>query len=88
MRFVSAFMGGVVGSAVYQRATVSPNVVESKEPARAFNASEFRKFTLMNLYDESYNTKVLRFAYPEGDMKGGLVCASCIVVRFVDGDGK
>ncbi|KEG12168.1 putative NADH-cytochrome b5 reductase [Trypanosoma grayi] len=63
----------------------SVNCSASKSP---FSQSEFRPFTLINFYDESYNARVFRFALPEADMPLSLEVASCITARYVNEEGK
>jgi cytochrome-b5 reductase len=65
-------------------------VVEAKAaaPAGPFSTSDFTSFPLVNVYDESHDTKVLRFALPAADMPLNLPVASCISLRYVGKDGK
>ncbi len=61
----------------------------SSTPAvNPLSPTEFRSFPLINAYDETHDTKVLRFALPEGDMELGMLLTSCVVLRYVDKDGK
>lgn len=67
----------------------------SQSPAEAATASEpvfdpnqFKPFEFISSYDESHNSKVLRFALPAGDDRCNFPCASCVVVKFTDADGK
>lgn len=53
-----------------------------------FSPSEYRAFPLLNVYDESHNTKVFRFALPEADTPLNLEIASCITFKYTDKDGK
>lgn len=53
-------------------------------PPTCFSTSEYRFFPLISAYNESPDTRVLRFALPEADMPLNLVPASCFVVRYVD----
>ncbi|KAG5504957.1 hypothetical protein JKF63_04404 [Porcisia hertigi] len=57
-------------------------------PSGPFSQSEYRSFPLLDVYDESHNTKVFRFALPEADMPLNLEVASCLSFRFLDKDGK
>lgn len=63
----------------------SPAVCASS--ASPFSQSEFRAFPLINVYDESHNTKVFRFAFPEHDMPLNLEITSCVTLKFTDKDG-
>jgi len=54
----------------------------------ALSPTEFRSFPLINVYDESPDSKVLRFAFPEADMELGMNLCSCLVLKFTDDDGK
>lgn len=53
-------------------------------PSTCFSTSEYRFFPLISAYDESPDTRVLRFALPEADMPLNLVPASCLTFRYVD----
>lgn len=57
-------------------------------PPATLHPAEFRKFPLINVYDESCDSKVFRFALPEGDQELGMNLGSCIVLRCFDKDGK
>ncbi|CCW72136.1 unnamed protein product [Phytomonas sp. Hart1] len=43
---------------------------------------------LINVYDESHDAKVFRFALPEADMSLNMEVASCLLLQFVDNDKK
>jgi cytochrome-b5 reductase len=53
-----------------------------------FHPADFRPFKLINVHDETPNTKVYRFAYPSGVQKYNGRLTSCIVFKFTDKDGK
>lgn len=82
------FMGSTWSS---YRSASSSAVVEAKAAAEEpspFSKAEFTSFPLVNVYDESHDTKVLRFALPAADMPLNLPLASCISLRYVGSDGK
>ncbi|KAI5686128.1 NADH-cytochrome_b5_reductase (plasmid) [Leishmania braziliensis MHOM/BR/75/M2904] len=85
---MKAFIAAATGFATsswYNSLSSSSNCATSRSP---FSQSEFRSFALMDVYDESHNTKVFRFALPEADMPLNLEVASCLSLRFFDKDGK
>ncbi|RNF00354.1 NADH-cytochrome B5 reductase [Trypanosoma rangeli] len=80
------FAAAAVGFASSCRYNGKPvNCSAAKSP---FSTTEFRPFTLMNFYDESYNTRVFRFALPEADMPLNLEVSSCITAKYTGKDGK
>ncbi|KAG5479074.1 hypothetical protein LSCM1_02921 [Leishmania martiniquensis] len=85
MRAFVAAVTGVSASSWYNSISSSTNCATPSSP---FSQSEFRSFPLMDVYDESHNTKVFRFALPEADMPLNLEVASCVSFRFLDKDGK
>ena len=68
-------------------AASSPATAPSR-PEAPLHPAQYRSFPLINVYDESADTKVFRFALPEGDQELGMTLASCLVMRYVDRDGK
>jgi cytochrome-b5 reductase len=96
---LGAFGAGCAGQRMSRPSTLSPDAaldnhtVRCAAPTPSATASplspaEFRSFPLINVYDESADTKVFRFALPEGDQELGMTLSSCIVLRFVNKDGK
>lgn len=95
-----AFLGaaaGVLGGAYFssrtQQSSSTPlGEVQTTEAYKGqvdpLSPKEFRPFHVIQQYDESHDTKVLRFALPEGDMTLGMTCASCILLRFTNDEGK
>lgn len=86
---MKAFIASAVGFAVsgwYASVTSSSSdCAASKSP---FSQSEYHSFPLLDVYDESQNTKVFRFALPEADMPLNLEVASCVSFRYVEKDGS
>ena len=54
----------------------------------AIDPKEFRPFALVNTYDESPDTKVLRFAFPDGLQQASLKLTSFVLLRFKDAEGR
>jgi cytochrome-b5 reductase len=54
----------------------------------AIDPKEFRAFPLVNAYDESPDTKVLRFAFPDGLQEANMKLTSFVLLRYTDTDGK
>jgi cytochrome-b5 reductase len=95
MKVFASLLAGVAGSALFgtRHGSSSDSVVHasakpSTEPECPFSQAEFRSFPLVNVYNESHDTKVLRFALPSADTKSCLPLASCVSLRFVTADGK
>lgn len=86
MRAFALAATSVLGGAFYKSQTSAP-VVSAAAPS-PFDPKEFKEFDFISSYDESHNTKVLRFALPAGDARCDFPCASCILVKFTDSDGK
>jgi cytochrome-b5 reductase len=74
----------------YRSMSTSSAAVQAKAaaPPSPFSTTDFTSFPLVNVYDESHDTKVLRFALPAADQLLNLPVASCISLRYVDKDGK
>jgi len=87
MKAFAAFAAGLIGAQTF---STSSSVQAASAPANntPFSQSEFRQFPLINVYDESHDTKVLRFALPHADTELNLPVASCVTLRFVGKDGK
>lgn len=88
-----AFLGlsaGVIGSAFWysSQSAQCADAKKAQVAQTALSPTQFRSFPLVSAYDESADTKVLRFALPESDMLLGMDVAACVVVRMVDKDGK
>jgi cytochrome-b5 reductase len=54
----------------------------------AFDPKEFRAFPLVNSYDESPDTKVMRFAFPDGLQSSGMHLTSFVLLRYKDESGQ
>ncbi|CUE83903.1 NADH-cytochrome b5 reductase, putative [Bodo saltans] len=84
--------GAAAGSlwSSYRSMSSSAAAVQAKAaaPPSPFSTTDFTSFPLVNVYDESHDTKVLRFALPAADALLNLPVASCISLRYVDSDGK
>ncbi|KPA85693.1 putative mitochondrial NADH-cytochrome b5 reductase [Leptomonas pyrrhocoris] len=85
MKAFIAAAAGFAASSWYTSATTSSTSCTTQ--TSPFSQSEFRSFPLLDVYDESHNTKVFRFALPEADMPLNLEVASCVSFRYVDKDG-
>eukprot|EP00758_Cryptobia_borreli_P005077 Tbor_TRINITY_DN4727_c0_g2::TRINITY_DN4727_c0_g2_i1::g.16881::m.16881/K00326/E1.6.2.2; cytochrome-b5 reductase len=84
-----SLMGMSAGAFRYTSKCNIAHAAESKETKDGnFDPNEFRQFTVISTYDESPDTKVVRIALPEANMKCNLVCASCIVLKTTDKEGK
>lgn len=104
MRTIVALAGGLFGGSLWASRAGSSSSSSAAAPTAVpavhakvaplndknspLNPTEFRPFPLINAYDESADTKVLRFALPEGDQLLGMKLASCVVIKFVDSEGK
>lgn len=89
--FFAAAGAGITGGMMYNSApaaAASPVHCDAAKPQAPFSPSEFRNFPLVNVYDESPDTKILRFALPEGDQQMGMELCSCIVMKYTGKDGK
>ena len=86
MKAFIAAASGFAASSWYNSVTSSSTSCAAQ--TSPFSQSEFRSFPLLDIYDESHNTKVFRFALPEADMPLNLEGASCVSFRFVDKDGS
>lgn len=86
MRAFALAAASVAGGAFYKAQTSAP--VASAAAPSPFDPKEFKDFDFISSYDESHNSKVLRFALPAGDARCDFPCASCILVKFTDADGK
>lgn len=84
MRAFALAAASLAGGAFFKASSTPAQAVAPE----AFSPKEFLEFDFISGYDESYNTKVLRFALPTGDSKCNLPCASCILVKYTDTDGK
>jgi cytochrome-b5 reductase len=84
--------GAVTGAFVYSSSSAAAApVVECSDkilPPPPLSPEEFRPLTLMNVYDESPDTKVFRFAFPDGNQDLNMTLCSCVAMRFIDKDGK
>lgn len=59
----------------------------SAKEAPALDPKNFTPFTLEEIYPQTHNTKIYRFALPSKDQELGLPVASCLVVKAnVDGE--
>ena len=87
---IAGAAGAVTGACFFGTSTsASPVHCAAKaKPEPPLSPSEFRPFTLMNVYDESPDTKVFRFAFPDGNQDLNMDLCSCVAFRFVDKDGK
>lgn len=85
MKALLAAAVGIATSSWYKSVSKSASCAATNSP---FSQTEYRSFPLLNVYNESHNSKVFRFALPEADMPLNLEVASCISLRFVDSDGK
>lgn len=85
---LTAGAAGFIGASWMSSSTASAASKAPEEAAGPFSKSDFRSFPLVNVYDESHDTKVLRFALPSADMPLGLPVASCVTLRFAGADGK
>lgn len=85
MKAFLAVAAGFAASGWYSSVSSSTSCAAPSSP---FSQSEFRTFPLLDVYDESHNTKVFRFALPEADMPLNLEVSSCLSFRYVDKDGK
>lgn len=95
MNVLASLVAGAVGAAAFQASCGSCSSssvahAASAQPAleSPFSQAEFRSFPLVNVYNESYDTKVLRFALPSADTRSNFPLASCVSLRFVGPDGK
>ncbi|EPY27609.1 cytochrome-b5 reductase [Strigomonas culicis] len=85
MKSLLATLVGMTASSWFTSVHTATSCASAASP---FSQQEFRTFPLINVYDESHNTKVFRFALPEADMPLNLEVASCISLRYVGTDGK
>lgn len=91
MKALLATAVGVAASSWFHsvHSSSNPSSVASCASAESpFSQAEYRSFPLINVYDESHNTKVFRFALPQADMPLNLEIASCITFKYTDKDGK
>ena len=101
--FFSAIAGSVCGGGAYytfsqrrkllgagREEFLAANAVQCAVPEQLppFSPQEFRSFPLISSYEESPDTKVLRFAFPDGDQRCNMDLASCLAFRYKDKDGK
>lgn len=63
-------------------------LVKKDMPEPPLVPTEFRKLTLLNVYDESPDSKVMRFAFPDGNQDCPGELTHCFALRFIDKDGK
>ena len=90
MKVFASIVAGIVGANCFASPS-QMSVAHAAAPAppeTPFSQAEFRSFPLVNVYDETHDTKVLRFALPAADTKCNLPVASCVTLRYVDSDGK
>jgi cytochrome-b5 reductase len=91
--FMVAATAGMTGGMMWQ-STSSPAAAPSPAACAplarppVLSPSEFRSFPLINAYDESPDSKVLRFALPEGDDLLGMELSSCVVFKYTGKDGE
>ena len=90
LRSLVGLSAGIVGSSLYYaRKTPTSEVECAQQPVSGpLSPTEFRPFPAIHSYDETGDTKVIRFALPEADMEMGMTVASCVVLRFTDSEGK
>eukprot|EP00672_Neobodo_designis_P019913 CAMPEP_0174853542 /NCGR_PEP_ID=MMETSP1114-20130205/28879_1 /TAXON_ID=312471 /ORGANISM="Neobodo designis, Strain CCAP 1951/1" /LENGTH=295 /DNA_ID=CAMNT_0016088197 /DNA_START=134 /DNA_END=1021 /DNA_ORIENTATION=+ len=92
MKAIAAGAAGVFTSAYYmgtEPSAASSSVQCAKVmPEPPLSPSEFRPFQLINVYDESPDTKVFRFAFPDGNQDLNMQLCSCVAFRFTDKDGN
>lgn len=74
-------------SAAFSVARCAPGA-KLKPPPLPIDPKEFREFPLVNVYDESPDTKVLRFAFPDGMQTSGMKLTSFVLLKYTDADGK
>jgi cytochrome-b5 reductase len=55
--------------------------ISAKETQSALDPKQFKPFTLQEIYPQTHNTKIYRFALPSQDQELGLPVASCLVVK-------
>eukprot|EP00796_Vickermania_ingenoplastis_P010208 gene10208-7152_t len=65
-----------------------PKTAECSTSKGPFSTTDYRPFTLLSYSDESHNTRVFRFALPEGDMPLNLVPACCLMLRCQGNNGE
>lgn len=89
---MKALVAGAAGafSGAYFMAPASSSPVEcaNVQPPPPLSPSEFQPLTLLNVYDESPDSKVFRFAFPDGNQDLNMELCSCVAFRFKGADGK
>ncbi|ORX53078.1 ferredoxin reductase-like protein [Hesseltinella vesiculosa] len=73
---------GLAGGIYYNQSSAKHAAASSEPPKAAFDAAQFKPFTLEKVEEITHDTSLFRFKLDSADHVSGLHAASCVITRY------